>query len=346
MKIQPECIGKEIFIQKLKMNNRKFKNRHYESGFIYIIVVFFLNCSSVLAVEENPINTLIRPFLDSLRIVIPLEETNHTAFRLESFFPASRVNDNSFDDFTLEGVLSGYVPENPRLKGLLSDAVSLFNGCRISIEYKLADEGYTQERVIENDYRFTSKVEFSPSGEKMIRQTLYLSALPERPAGGFIEISIFDGKDNKPVEIGKPVYRFINVYKTGQSEKYANYLQKDAEGVYSPINFEEGSDRTFPIFKGGQIGFFMFQNKYMKYPPKALEEKQSAMVLLQATITEKGKVKDISVVIGAEPDFNKEAIRLVKKSSGKWIPATRNGKKIADTKNISVQFNPEYAPAW
>ena len=330
------------------MNNRKLKNRYCKSCFIFFIVVFFLNCSSgdMHAVEENPINTLIRPFLDSLRIVIPLEATNHTVFQLESFFPASRVNDNSFDDFTLEGTFSDYVPENPHLKGLLSDAVRLFNGCRISIEYKLANEEYTQERVIENGYSFTSKAEFSPSGEKMIRQTLYFSALPERPAGGFIEISIFDGKDNKPVEIGKPVYRFINVYKTGQSDKYANYLQKDAEGVYSPINFEEGSDRTFPIFKGGQIGFFMFQNKYMKYPQKALEEKRSGMVLLQATITENGKVKDISVVVGAEPDFNKEAIRLVEKSSGKWIPATRNGKKIADTKNISVQFNPEYAPVW
>ena len=180
------------------MRNRKMllKNRHYESGFIYVIVIFFLNCSSVPAVKENPINTLIRPFLDSLRVVIPLEETNHTVFRLESFFPASRVNDNRFDDFSLEGVFSGYVPENPRLKGLLSDTVSLFAGCRISIEYKLADEHYTQERVIENDYRFTSKAEFSPSGEKMIRQTLYLSSLPERPAGGFIEITIFDGKYN------------------------------------------------------------------------------------------------------------------------------------------------------
>ena len=330
------------------MNNRKLKNRHCKSSFIFFIVVFFLNCSSgdMQASEENPINTLIRPFLDSLRIVIPSEETNNTVFQLESFFPASRANDNRFDDFTFKGTFSDYIPENPRLKGLLSNAIGLFDGCRISIEYKLANEDYTQERVIENDYHFTSKAEFSPSGEKMIRQTLYLSALPERPAGGFIEINIFDGKDNKPVEIGKPVYRFINVYKTGQSAEYANYLQKDAEGVYSPINFEEGSDRTFPFFKGGRIGFFMFQNKYMKYPPKALEEKRSGTVLLKATITEKGKIKDISVVIGADPDFEKEAIRLVKKSSGKWISATHNGKKIADTKNISVQFNPEYAPVW
>jgi TonB family protein len=84
----------------------------------------------------------------------------------------------------------------------------------------------------------------------------------------------------------------------------------------------------------------------MKYPPKALEEKPSEMVLLQLLITEKGKVKDISVLNAADPDFVKEAIRLVKKSSGKWIPATHNGKKIADTKNITVQFNPEYAPMW
>jgi len=70
------------------------------------------------------------------------------------------------------------------------------------------------------------------------------------------------------------------------------------------------------------------------------------MVILQATITEKGEVKDISVQNGDEPDFVKEAIRLAKMSSGKWIPATRNGKNIADKRDIVVQFNPEYAPAW
>ena len=296
--------------------------------------------------QEDPINTLIRPFLDSLRIVIPLEGADTAAFQLESFFPASRVNDNRFDDYHLEGSFSDYTPKNPRLNGLLSDTVSLFAGCRLSLSYKLSDENYTQEQVIEKNYRFTSKAETSPSGEKMIRQTLYLSALPKRPEGGFIEITIFDGKEDKSVEIGKPVYRFINVYPTGQSQQYANYLQKDSEGVYSPISFEEGSDRTFPSFKGGSVGFFMFCNKYMKYPPKALAEKRSAMVILQAIITEKGEVKDISVQNGDEPDFVKEAVRLAKKSSGKWIPATHNGINIADKRDIVVQFNPEYAPAW
>jgi hypothetical protein len=297
-------------------------------------------------VQENPLNTLIRPFLDSLRVVFPLEAADTTTFRFESFFPASRVNDNRFDDYNLEGSFSNYTPENPRLTGLLSDTVSLFAGCRLSISYKLTDENYTQERVIEKNYRFTSKAETSASSEKMIRQTLYLSALPKRPEGGFIEITIFDGKEDKPVDIGKPVYRNMNVYPTGQSQKYANYLLKDADETYSPIKFEEGSDRTFPSFKGGSVGFFMFCNKYMKYPPQALKEKRSGIIILQATITEKGEVKDISVQTGDDPDFIKEAIRLAKMSSGKWIPATHNGINIADTRDIVVQFNPEYAPAW
>jgi len=317
------------------------------------LLIALLSCSFLLSKlkgqdqdQEHPLNTLIRPFLDSLRVIVPSEEIDTTAFLLESFFPASRINDKQFDDYTLEGSLSDYSPENPRIKGFLSDTVSLFDGCRISLNYALTDESYVQKRIIEKNFRFTSKAETSPSGEKMIRQTIYLSALPERPQNGFIEIAIFDGKEDKPVDIGKPVYRFINVQSKIDSQKYAGYLLKDADGVYSPITFREGSDRTFPSFKGGRVGFFIFQNKYMKYPPKALEEKRSGMVLLQLLITEKGKVKDISVLNKEEPDFVKEAIRLVKKSSGKWNPATHNGKKIADTKDVAVQFNPEYAPEW
>ena len=296
--------------------------------------------------QDNPLNILIRPFLDSLRVVFPAEGGDNTTFRLESFFPASRVNDERFNDYNLEGSFSEYTPENPRLTGILSDTITLFAGSRLSLNYSLTNENYAQKRVIEKNYRFTSKAETSASGEKMIRQTLYLSALPKRPEGGFIEITIFDGKEDKPVDIGKPVYRFINVYPTGQSQQYANYLQKDADGTYKSINFEEGSDRTFPSFKGGDISFFMFCNKYMKYPPKALKERRSALVILQATITEKGEVKDISVQTGDEPDFAKEAIRLAEKSSGKWIPATHDGKDIADKTDIVVQFNPEYAPVW
>ena len=296
--------------------------------------------------QTYPLNTLIRPFLDSLRVVIPLEEADSTVFRLESFFPASRVNDNRFDDYVLEGSLNDYSPENPHIKGLLSDPVSLFDSCRLSLEYALTNASYDQEQIIERSYRFTSKAEISSSGEKTIRQTMYLSSLPKHPEGGFMEITIFDGKENKPVEIGKPVYRHLLVRAVNKSPEFANYLLKDDEGVYSPINFEEGSDRTFPSFKGGRIGFFVFQNKYMKYPPTALEEKRSGRVLLEFLVTEKGKVEKFSVLNTEAPDFVKEAIRLLKKSSGKWIPATHNGEKITDTKIIVVQFDPEYAPVW
>lgn len=65
----------------------------------------------------------------------------------------------------------------------------------------------------------------------------------------------------------------------------------------------------------------------------------SGAVLVSCTIEPDGSVTNPHVFLGSEPLLNDEAIRLVALTSGKWIPATRNGENIPDEKVIPISFS-------
>lgn len=187
----------------------------------------------------------------------------------------------------------------------------------------------------------------APGGTKMIRQTLELTVLPgEEITSGFVEAIIWDFAADEPVDIGRPVYRHTMIYRGYRRDNHATHLLRDADGVYSPIDFTEGSDRTFASFKGGRTGEFVYTIRTMKYPREALEQGTAGVAHVEMTVTARGRVKDVGFMIEPDPVFRKEALRLTRKTSGKWIPATRNGENIDDYKVMTIQFHPEYAPRW
>lgn len=319
-----------------------------KSLFIFVIVSYFI-LSNIFAYADDKehLNKLIRPYLDSLQIIAFNEENNTIC--LESLFPASRVNNPVFDDYETEGIFSSQVHRNPNLLCYVTGPIAVFNGLRISVGNALSKGGeYNYAKIdLEKKYRFVSKEEISPSGEKLIRQTLEVKTfLSQAPELGFVELEIWDDKEDVPVDIGRPVYRHALYYKGERAPGYATHLLRDADGVYSPIDFSEGSDRTFASFKGGRMGLFVFQIKYMEYPKEAIEKNLSGSVLITATITPDGKIEDISFFNQVDPVFKEEAMRLAKKTSGKWIPATRNGKNIEDQTTFSIQFEPQYMQTW
>jgi hypothetical protein len=288
-------------------------------------------------------NALIRPFLDSLRV--DTSEEDMRSLRLVSVFPASRAANQQFNDFADTGILKSYTPGNPMLNGRVTNPIQIFDGMRIALEYALSNE--YDDAGITLDYKFTSRAETSADGTDMIRQTLELTALPDQEInGGFVEAIIWDSTEDEPVSIGRPVYRHVIVYRGSQPDHYATHLLRDADGVYSPIDFTEGSDRTFPSFKGGRTGEFIYVIRTMKYPRKALENNMRSTVHVTMTVTAKGKVRDIDFMVEPDPVFRAEAMRLARKTSGKWIPATRNGENVDDEKVMHIEFYPEYAPKW
>lgn len=311
-----------------------------------LLTVFASGISRVKAQQNNlPEEQLrlrqeVRPYLDSLIIEEPKpEDTDISLFRLEAIFPVNKLTRFG----TNEGEFTAFTPDNPKKKGLVTEPIPLLGDARIALIYSFADD-YKNEVPIAWKYRFESVRQKGVSGEEMACQSLYLHVLNNlrfsRIKVGLMDVVLLppdnDGKQiNNVPKLG---YRSMSFSRADGGQYMLTYLLKTNEGVYSPIDRAEGSDRTFPEYVGGSSAQFWFIRQNMEYPEKAIEEEVSGTVLIACTVEPDGSVADPHVFLGSEPLLNDEAIRLVGLTSGKWIPATRNGKNIADEKVIPVTF--------
>lgn len=293
-----------------------------------------------LTADELRIKQEVKPFLDSLIIEEPkITDKDISLFRLEAVFPAK-----SFTRFgTNEGEFTAFTPDNPKSQGLVSEPIPLLGGARISLIYSFIDD-YKSNVPIAWKYRFESIREKDASGEEMVRQSLYLHVLNDlrfsRIKVGLMEV-VMSPPDNEGKNINNlpPLgYRSMSFSRMEDNQYMLTYLLRSSEGGYSPILRSEGSDRTFPEYTGGSAAQFWFIRQNMQYPEKAAEEEVSGTVLVSCTVEPDGSVTEPHIFLGSEPLLNDEAIRLVALTSGKWIPATRNGENIADEKVIPITF--------
>jgi TonB family protein len=84
-----------------------------------------------------------------------------------------------------------------------------------------------------------------------------------------------------------------------------------------------------PKFNGGEpaIEFKNFITKNLHYPEKAVSDGISGVVVVQFIVNSNGKVVYAIVVKSADPELDKEAIRVVK-SSPNWKPGKQRGKPV------------------
>lgn len=77
--------------------------------------------------------------------------------------------------------------------------------------------------------------------------------------------------------------------------------------------------------------------QYLKYPESALRDGIQGRVMVDFIIDKDGKVTDVRVVRGIDPDLDAEAIRVVS-ASPKWKPGRVNGNKVRTSMTIPVEF--------
>ena len=103
-----------------------------------------------------------------------------------------------------------------------------------------------------------------------------------------------------------------------------------------------------PTFNGGSaLEFSKWVNENLQYPESAKNAGTQGRVTLQFTIGKDGKVGDVKVLKGIDPDLDAEALRVVS-SSPDWTPGYVGGKPVKVTFTFPIIFrlrgNEESAP--
>lgn len=95
---------------------------------------------------------------------------------------------------------------------------------------------------------------------------------------------------------------------------------------------------TQPSFPGGEAALMKYFEENMRWPDTGSDI--SGRVIVQFKIAKDGNVKDPKVVRGLAPEFDAEALRLVKRMP-KWIPGKISGKLVETTYTVPVKFMPK-----
>ncbi len=247
---------------------------------------------------------LSRPFLDSLRIHGVDTKAGKKEFIMESVFPADGMTPAVFMDYTAKGtMLNTFVPHNDNLSGLISTGIPLFGDGQLVLVYNFV----TQETkyLLDMDYSFTSRIETTGEQGPVIRQRLELKLKDDISVYdiryGILDIGIaLPGVDPKDPESGD-FAGWRHLWFNNESGLLVRYMYRDMDGVYSIMNFEDGSDFKKPEFEKGRMGMWEFTMRNIQYPEEALREGQEGTVLVNVHISEKGEVRHAEIFLGAIP---------------------------------------------
>ena len=92
-----------------------------------------------------------------------------------------------------------------------------------------------------------------------------------------------------------------------------------------------------PTFPGGDAALLQYIASHIKYPAVAQENNIQGRVVVQFVVTKSGKVGEVKVVRGKDPDLDKEAVRVVK-SLPNFIPGKMNGNAVNVWYTLPINF--------
>ena len=136
------------------------------------------------------------------------------------------------------------------------------------------------------------------------------------------------------------------IWKSYQSngELYYTY-DFDTESLidFSPLKIFQYKEEEFdtpPILVRGEADFGVKVYSRVRYPSEAQKEGIQGRVMFALTVSEQGKISNVEIVRGGHESLKKEAMRALKSVMAivEWIPATKDGEKIATEVMYEVRF--------
>ncbi|HLK30288.1 MAG TPA: TonB family protein [Puia sp.] len=90
-------------------------------------------------------------------------------------------------------------------------------------------------------------------------------------------------------------------------------------------------------YPGDQAAWIDYLTKNLKYPEEAVNKNIQGTVVVQFIVGLDGTLSEITASKKASPSLDKAAIDAIK-GSGKWVPATQNGKQVKAYKKQPIVF--------
>jgi periplasmic protein TonB len=130
-------------------------------------------------------------------------------------------------------------------------------------------------------------------------------------------------------------------------EVTTTYTGGDDKGKVVEAPKEEPKQEEDKIYNKVEIeakfqgSFRDFLEKNLRYPSDAQEAGQSGVVVIEFVVDREGKISDPHVADNSPvkvPSLVDEAIRIIKKSSGKWSAGIQNGTPVRSYHQQSINF--------
>jgi protein TonB len=93
----------------------------------------------------------------------------------------------------------------------------------------------------------------------------------------------------------------------------------------------------YPEFPGGESKMYEFINNNISYPKICKETNTQGKVFVQFIVNEKGKINNIEVIRGVDPNLDKEALRIVSIMPD-WKPGKQRTKYVKTTFVLKINF--------
>ncbi len=107
----------------------------------------------------------------------------------------------------------------------------------------------------------------------------------------------------------------------------------------------EETDSVFTIvdekakFRGGQDAFNLYLEDKLIYPEKLFAQNISGTTYVKFIVEKNGIVRDVTVVkTSGQNALDIEAVRVIKKTSGKWAPGKIKGQAVSSYLSLPIVF--------
>ncbi len=122
------------------------------------------------------------------------------------------------------------------------------------------------------------------------------------------------------------------------SVKAQDTLNKKSEGTDSGVILPISRQAEF---KGGLEALYQYVAKHVKYPYRCMENGIEGVVIVSFIVEKDGQVSNVKTLTQHKscPEMDTEAIRVIKKTSGKWMPGLQRNKAVRCSFRLPVRFD-------